>query len=54
MNDNLEKLNKTCSKMDNHIDFVENTYDSLKFPLNYIKNRVEYFAGTSDNKKLLS
>jgi hypothetical protein len=52
MSDNFEKLSRSCSRMDAHIDFVEGAYDTLKFPLNYIKSRVEYLTGTHDSKSL--
>jgi hypothetical protein len=34
-----------CSKMDRHIDFVENVYDTVKSPLNYICGRVNRMMG---------
>ena len=34
----LVYLKKNCYKMSSHIDFVENVYDSLKKPLQYIGN----------------
>lgn len=37
----IETLNETCSRMNNHITFVEDTYETLKTPLNFIKNKVE-------------
>ena len=54
--DNLDKriknledimINNTeeCKKMGNHIDFVENVYDTVKHPLGYICNNVKYYIG---------
>ena len=44
--DNIEKEirdNKIdCQKMRSHISFVENTYDSLKRPLFFLKNQVDH------------
>lgn len=31
--DKLDKLTNICSKMNTHIDFVENVYDSIRHPL---------------------
>lgn len=33
-------VTKNCKKMGNHINFVENVYDTIKSPLNYICNKV--------------
>ena len=32
----VEKLTVVCSRMNNHISFVEETYDKMKHPLNYM------------------
>lgn len=37
----LKLLVSTSSKLNNHIDFVEETYDSLKTPLNFVKDTVK-------------
>jgi len=37
--------------MDNHIGFVENTYDKLRAPLGFIKRNVERFIGHSNNEE---
>ena len=34
----LSQTKNSCDKMDNHIDFVNNTYKSLKAPLDYISD----------------
>lgn len=40
----LEKLNveilQDCKKMSSHIDFIEQVYDNVKSPLNFICNSV--------------
>lgn len=43
--DKIEKLDKSCTKMDSHIDFVEDTYEGLKYPLKVIKSKVESVFG---------
>ena len=45
-------IKENCQKMGGHIDFVENVYDTVKAPLNYISNKI---GGSSlpvlENKK---
>jgi hypothetical protein len=38
-------IEKDCSTMSNHISFVEKTYKAVKFPLEYVKNKIELLAG---------
>ena len=40
--------------MGSHIDFIEDTYNTLQTPLNYVKKSVERLIGSSskDLKKL--
>ena len=42
----LEKLDSTiidnCNKMGNHIDFIENVYEKVKYPLEYVTNKLTY------------
>lgn len=40
----INKLIKTCERMDNHISFVENTYDTLRKPLDFVKEKVNYLS----------
>lgn len=42
---NLGDINKSCNNMDKHINFVEKTYDNLKYPLNIFKNKIESVFG---------
>ena len=39
---------KSCSKMSGHINFVENVYDTVKSPLTYICNKVNYITGNNN------
>ena len=48
----IENLTKTCARMDSHINFVEDTYDTLKTPLNYITQKVAYITGSDTKKEL--
>ena len=36
----LELLKTDCRKMSNHIDFIENVYDKVKYPFEYIMTSV--------------
>jgi tRNA 2-selenouridine synthase SelU len=36
----LELMENDCKKMSDHIDFVENIYDKVKTPFNYVMNSV--------------
>lgn len=40
-----------CNKMSSHIDFVDNVYDTVKSPLNFMCNKVNLLSGKeiSDN-----
>ena len=38
----LELLETDCKKMSNHIDFVENVYENIKMPFNYLMDKVSY------------
>ena len=36
---------KNCDKMGDHIDFVNNVYDTVKVPLQYLSNKVQKMIG---------
>lgn len=41
---------KNCDKMGEHIDFVNNVYDTVKVPLHYISSKVQkIIGGTNQN-----
>ena len=46
MDDNIIK---NCDKMGDHIDFVNNVYDTVKVPLHYISNTVQKMIGVNTN-----
>lgn len=50
LKENQTELSKSCSRMDNHISFVEDTYETLKNPLNIFKNKIEYVFGKKELK----
>jgi hypothetical protein len=49
----LELLETDCKKMSDHIDFVENVYDSVKNPFNYVMDKVKNFS-SSEKKHILN
>ncbi len=42
---NLQHVNESLHKMNQHIDFIHETYTTLQSPLNYVKNKVERLMG---------
>tara|TARA_Y100000996_G_C21981006_1_gene420495 strand:+ start:139 stop:357 length:219 start_codon:yes stop_codon:yes gene_type:complete len=47
----LEKdVKPNCNKMNNHINFVENVYSTVKNPLAFICNRVNYLRNGEDQE----
>lgn len=48
----FKKINKSCDKMTDHIDFVENVYDKVKKPLNFLKNSAAKLYGDSSSEDL--
>lgn len=48
LNTYLPKLSSSCSKMDEHIVFVDGAYENFKYPLNYIKNKIDYISGVEN------
>ena len=56
--DDLEKnklnhVKESCDRMNNHIDFINETYSTLHTPLTYVKNKVEYLMGYQSESKSL-
>ena len=53
-NKKIDEIKVECIKMGSHIDFIEDTYNTLQTPLNYVKRSVERLIGSSskDLKKL--
>jgi hypothetical protein len=51
----VDALKNSSKKLDEHIDFVESTYNGLKYPLNFIKDSINSLTGrqiTNDNLTL--
>lgn len=41
----LENIEKNCSKMGNHINFIETVYETIRAPLQFVSNKL---TGNSD------
>ena len=53
--DNIENIlsydiQENCSKMSEHIDFIDNIYENIKHPMHFIFNKVNYL----NNKEIKS
>ncbi len=48
----LIQLEKTQNKMDTHIDFIEDIYDNIKHPLNYVTNKINNYLQYTDSNNL--
>jgi len=46
------KIENDCSKMEDHINFVEVTYNTLRIPLNFVKRRIDRYIGSSNTIEL--
>jgi hypothetical protein len=42
---NLQHVNESLKKMNQHIDFIHETYSTLQTPLSYVKHKVERLMG---------
>lgn len=49
---NNKIVEEDCSKMRQHIDFIENTYALVRTPLSYIKEKIEYVMGREKTTEL--
>jgi len=43
----LNVIELSNSKMNDHIVFVEKTYDLVRTPLGYLKNKIEFMMGAT-------
>ena len=49
LTDSVKALEKQCSRMNGHIDFVENVYSTLQTPLNLLK-KMSYLQQNSNKQ----
>jgi chromosome segregation ATPase len=47
LNNENKEIKKECTKMGSHIDFIEDTYNTLQMPLNYVKKSIERLTGST-------
>ena len=43
------KISKSCTKMDNHITFIEKVYDIIKYPLFFIVDKINLLSTNKMN-----
>ena len=48
-----EEMVPECKKMGTHIDFIENVYETVRYPLGYLCNRVKTIIGQENQQVLL-
>jgi archaellum component FlaC len=41
----LDDIQGSCQKMDDHISFVDNTYETLRSPLDYFREKINQISG---------
>ena len=41
-------IHKSSKKMTEHIDFIESVYDTVKSPLGYLCNKINYFSSSNE------
>ena len=46
----LQRCEMSCERMDNHIGFVEDTYDTLRVPLDFVRSKFNYLTGTESKE----
>jgi len=44
----IKKIKESSGKMDNHIDFIEETYETLKYPIEYVKKSFDKYVSNKD------
>ena len=49
-----DSLVPECKKMGSHIDFVENVYDTVKYPLGYFCNKIRTLTETNTQQHTLT
>lgn len=45
----LDKCETSCKTMDDHIEFIEDAYQSLRSPLDFVRSQVNYITGNVTN-----
>lgn len=47
----LNDISNDTDKMNAHINFINNTYNHVRLPLQYIKNKIDNIIGVSSEKQ---
>jgi len=47
-----QDVQPNCKKMSSHIDFVDNVYENVKNPLDYLCNKINNLTDTTESKTL--
>ena len=45
MKKQLDRIEKSCAKMDAHVDFVDEIYDRVKSPFHWLMHKIRSFSG---------
>jgi hypothetical protein len=53
MHETLKKVEDICSRMNNHISFVEATYTTVKTPMDFVLQKISSYMGISSTEYLL-
>lgn len=48
----MHLVSASHQKMNQHVDFVENVYTSVRHPLNFVKRRIESWTGHTSSSAL--
>ena len=49
---NIDGIKTDCVKMRDHIVFIEDTYEIVRSPLNYLKEKIELVMGLPNENEL--
>ena len=48
-----EEMVPECKKMGTHIDFIENVYETVRYPLGYFCNKIRTIVGQENQQVLM-
>ena len=54
LKNNNKSISYNCEKMNNHINFIENIYENVKSPLEYLCNKIYYLMGSNNTSTISS
>ena len=50
--ENIDAIKSDCVKMRDHIVFIEDTYELVRSPLNFLKEKIECVMGLPNDNQL--